>query len=63
MFRVIFTYDETACKWEASVEGATDKTEARQGFSAVVVTCQELDRSLLRHAQVSEDFKITPASR
>jgi hypothetical protein len=61
MFRVIFTYDEIHRKWEAKVEGATNKVEARQGFSAVVVSCQELDPMLLIHTQVSDDYKITPA--
>lgn len=64
MFQVIFTYDEEAKKWEAIVTGAKDATEARQGFSAVVMTCQRLKSGLLNHAkveQVDDFYSITPA--
>lgn len=64
MVRVIFTYDKQARKWESTVEGANTNIEARQAFSAVVLTCQELDPTLLTGAQ-SESFgdhhKIIPA--
>ena len=60
-FRVVFTYDETSSLWEPSVENCEDKVEARQGFSAVVLTCQGLNPNLLVHTQVSDDMVITPA--
>jgi hypothetical protein len=61
MFRVIFTYDEALRKWESEVEGAKDKVEVRQGFSAVVLTCQMLDPDLLIHTKVNDDYSIIPA--
>lgn len=59
--RVIFEYDEQARKWNPIVEGLSTKVEARQAFSAVVITCQQLDPGLLTQALVSDDFVITPA--
>lgn len=53
MLRVIFEYDEKARKWSPVVEGAEDNVEARQAFSAVVITCRELRPALLVHTQVS----------
>lgn len=64
MVQVIFTYDETARKWEASVEGVEDSTEARQAFAAVVLTVHELNSGLLNHTKVLKrgtDYHITPA--
>jgi hypothetical protein len=62
--KVTFVYDEAARKWEANVTGVADPIEARQAFSAVVITCQALDESLLGQTLVEADgdgFKITPA--
>jgi len=72
--QVIFTYDEKSCKWEASVVGIEKELEARQAFTAVVMTCQQLnanlqDRALVRTPESdncikSEDrreFLISPA--
>jgi hypothetical protein len=66
--RVIFTYDEPTGKWEATVEGALNRTDARQAFSAVVLTCQQLLPVLLCLTKVIEQgpdkdvFAITPAA-
>lgn len=59
-------YVEASRKWDVLVEGAVDALEARQAFSAVVLTAQMLDPDLLEHA-LSEPlsdgaYKITPAS-
>lgn len=64
MFRVVFTYDETARKWLPSIEGAKDSTEALQGFTAVVLTCQQLDEKILDKSlaiAVFDHFNIVPA--
>lgn len=61
MIEVIFQYDEATRKWDPVVKGVVDKIEARQAFSAVVLTCQELDSDLLILTLVSDDYKITPA--
>lgn len=64
MFQVIFTHDDTAKKWVATIKGATSKTEARQGFTAVVVTCQMLDANLQQYASLKlngDTYEITPA--
>lgn len=61
MFQVIFTYDESCNKWEASVLGANNKQDAIDGFSAVVLTCHHLNPAYLKHSKVSDDYKITPA--
>ncbi len=72
MFKVIFSYDEVSCKWEATVEGAKDAKEAGQAFNAVALTCQQLDARLLKHNKIEEEvvgingvfvlvFKIIPA--
>lgn len=60
---VSFIYDEDAKKWETIVTGVINSTEARQAFSAVVLTCQMSDASLLGLTLVSpegEGYKITP---
>lgn len=72
--RVSFWYDEEANRWEPVVDGVADETEARQAFSAVVLTCQYLLPSLLDKAKVEGHggfkesgsscprfYKITPA--
>ncbi len=51
MVKVVFTHDDLCRKWDAHVEGAKDVVEARQAFSAVVLTCQELNPSLLKHTR------------
>lgn len=43
MISVTFFYDEATAKWASIVMGASDATEARQAFAAVVLTCQMLD--------------------
>ena len=61
MVQVIFTYDETDGRWESQVTGAENCEEARHAFSAVVITCQMLDRKLLQHARISDDHVVIPA--
>jgi hypothetical protein len=60
MVRVIFEWDEDVRKWSAKVEGAETPLEARQAFSAVVLTCQELPSQLLNRTKVDEQHNITP---
>lgn len=65
MVRVSFDYDEESKKWIPWVSGAGNSTEARQAFSAVVVTCQMLDERLLNHTAVSAEeygHAITPVA-
>lgn len=52
MVRVLFEYDEESRKWEVYVNGTETVLEARQAFSAVVITCQKLNPDLLDRAQV-----------
>lgn len=59
--QVVFTYNETYSKWDVHVRGATSKLEARQAFSAVVITCQRLNHNLLIHALVDNDHRVIPA--
>lgn len=71
--KVTFVYDEEANRWEPIVDGVADETEARQAFSAVVLTCQYLLPNLLDKAKVEgrggkeegkgrpRHYKITPA--
>lgn len=62
--KVIFVYDEVARKWETMVTGVINPVEARQAFSAVVITCQTLDQSLLKQTLVKgtdAGYQITPA--
>jgi len=63
MVQVIFTHDDECKKWEVQVTGTTDKVEARQAFTAVVLTCQMADPKLLEYARVSDDFKVSVAFR
>lgn len=64
MIQVTFNYDEAMRKWEAVVTGVENAIEARQSFSAVVLTCQMLNPNLLHYTRVIVDgntFKIEPA--
>ena len=61
--QVIFTYDIITQSWQPSVKGLDTKTEARQAFSAVVISCQRLEEDLLVHTLVDDDFQIVPAVR
>lgn len=65
MVKVIFEYDETTRKWDPVVIGTTSAVEARQAFSAVVITCQELDPNLLSFSKTAvldaTSFSIRPA--
>lgn len=61
---VTFMYNEAAGKWSPYVHGVENETEARQAFSAVVITCQQLNRELLPATKVFEDdgeYEIIPA--
>ena len=68
---VEFTHDDEVKKWEAHVIGAATSVEARQAFSAIVLTCQALNPDLLKVAVVIEKigkrkgtkriFEIIPA--
>jgi hypothetical protein len=42
MVIVAFKYDEKSCKWEPSVHGVKDQTEAKQAFNFVVLTCRDV---------------------
>jgi hypothetical protein len=62
--RVIFEYDEDAAKWAVLVTEASDETEAKQAFAAVVMTCQMLIARLQVQAltaQTPEGVAIAPA--
>lgn len=67
--RVIFEYDEESRKWEVEVHDAGDIIEARQAFSAVVLSCQELEADILEHTKTEvityapSDIRIIPAVR
>lgn len=50
--RVVFNYQPETGLWEPVIQGAEDETEARQAFSAVVLTCQLLDPELLTQTVV-----------
>lgn len=60
---VIFEYDEISRKWSPRVQGVISDIEARQAFSAVVLTCQTLDPELLNKTKVNfgESYTIIPA--
>lgn len=62
--QITFEYDETQRKWSVSVKGVRDSREAQQAFTAVVMTCQQVDPNLQRHAlvdQKGDTYNITPA--
>lgn len=64
MFKVIFIYDDPSRKWKVNVEGAVSEEEARQGFTAVLLTCKQISPSLQHHALVEKEydrFVLTPA--
>lgn len=64
MITVRFDYDEPSRRWEAWVSGASSDEEARQAFSAVVLTCMGLDPGLLGSSLVEGTeygHRITPA--
>lgn len=63
-FRVIFTYDEPSRKWETTVEGAENETEAKQGFNAVVITAREAHVCLEHKTTTNSDgsIKLIPAT-
>jgi hypothetical protein len=72
MVQVVFEHDDTCKKWEVFVRGAADAVEARQAFSAVVLTCHQLREHLLTRTLAKEEtifyrenyvtqYKITPA--
>lgn len=66
MVVVKFAYDETVGKWDVWVEGTATSLEARQAFSAVVLTCQQVDPDLLRLTRIEEvndRWVITPVKR
>jgi hypothetical protein len=52
MVSVRFDYDELTTRWVVLVTGAESELEARQAFSAVVITCQELNPDFLIHTKV-----------
>lgn len=60
-FQVVFEYHEESRKWDIIVKGAKDSTEARQGFAAVVLSCQQLNPEWLNMAIITPDFHVTPA--
>jgi len=63
---VSFEYDEEARTWLPVVRGAQDGTEARQAFSAVVLSCMMLDATMLHHTRTeehSDGYRILPAVR
>ena len=63
--QVFFNYCEESRKWTVVVNGAADPTEARQAFSAVILTCQKLNPDLLELTKVlptiDGEFEINPA--
>lgn len=68
MVKVTFQYDEPTHKWEVFADGVESHTEAREAFSAVVITCQELKSDLLQHTFVNKIesegstwYRIVPA--
>ena len=62
---VSFTYDEDTRLWDPVVHGTHDPIEARQAFSAVVITCQQLNAKLLSYAMsdgiAEKQYRIIPA--
>lgn len=41
MVKVTFSYDENCRKWEATISGVEDETEAKQAFNAVLITARQ----------------------
>lgn len=63
MTKVIFEYNEASEKWSAVVEGVANEEEAREAFSAVVLTVGMLPTDLLTRTIVRQDgerYAITP---
>jgi len=65
MIAVAFTHDDEVGRWDCIVTGARNALEARQAFSAVVLTIGQLEPGLLRHtvvqpAPVEGAFYIMP---
>ena len=63
--KVVFVFDEGSSTWDPIVEGAVDELEAKQAFNAVVLTCNELDYTLLNLHKTEEikgqGWRIIPA--
>lgn len=62
--QVIFEHDDTVSKWTVKVIGVKDSLEARQAFTAVILTNQTTEASMQKYALVKETtdgFEITPA--
>lgn len=53
--QVTFTYDEILKKWDPIVTGASDELDAKQAFTAVILTAQMLDINLLLHTKTKQD--------
>jgi hypothetical protein len=61
MVTVEFRYDEKSRKWEPSVHGVKDQTEAKQAFNAVVLTCRDVFVSLEHGVKdLGDHYELTP---
>jgi hypothetical protein len=63
MVHVQFTYDEETAKWDVTVIGVVDETEAKQALNAVVLTCRDVIVSLEHQVKATvegEVYAITP---
>lgn len=52
MVSVVFKHEDETKTWTVHVEGAETELQARQAFSAVVLTCLDLNPELLPHTVV-----------
>lgn len=65
--KVIFTYDDVAKKWTATVTGVENENEALQAFTAVLITMNMVEAKLQDKALVSKtldndnEFMVIPA--
>lgn len=62
--RVEFRYDEASRRWDSFVIGASTALEARQAFTATVITVRQLQPTLLALSKVEETpdgYHIIPA--
>ena len=65
--KVVFSHDNEFKKWTIKVENAVDSTEALQAFTAVIISCKQLQSVLLSYTQIKplplEDhiFEVVPA--
>lgn len=58
---VRFIYCEESRKWIVKVVGTTDKQEAKDAFTAVVLTCHQAEAHLLPACRINDDFEVSVA--